>query len=171
MWFLRLALDHIWGCSWGHVCLIWLQFSDNVGMILLSIWYSHKKKVEVNQFTKNSSFQVYENLWITLYILGVYMFTCYMPGSMRSFLSAWKWYISRNSFIVTGQAKNLATERDSLGQPKSGTRQARTGRDRPGQPKSGTRRKTKWDRAKKKTFKIGKGWPKTEKEVLKQERM
>ena len=66
MWFQRLTMDHVLGCSWGHVCLIWLQFSDNVGMILLSIWYSHKKKVEVNQLTKNSSFQVYENLWITL---------------------------------------------------------------------------------------------------------
>ena len=29
--------------SWSHVWLIWLRFSDNVGMILFFIWYFNKK--------------------------------------------------------------------------------------------------------------------------------
>ena len=27
-------MDYVWSCCWGHVCLIWLKFSDNVGIIL-----------------------------------------------------------------------------------------------------------------------------------------
>ena len=38
-----MTLDHVWGCSWCHVCLISLKFSDNVGMILFFIWYFLKK--------------------------------------------------------------------------------------------------------------------------------
>ena len=38
-----MTSDHLWGCSWGHAWLIWLEFSDNVGMIPIFIWYLFKK--------------------------------------------------------------------------------------------------------------------------------
>ena len=46
--------------NWPHI-----TFSDNVGMILFSFGIS-SKFFEMNQFTTNSLFQVYENLWLTL---------------------------------------------------------------------------------------------------------
>ena len=57
MWFYRLTSDHVWGCSWGHVCLIWLQFSDNVGMILFFIWYFLKKKLRWTSSPKTDHFK------------------------------------------------------------------------------------------------------------------
>ena len=30
---LTMALENIWGCNWGQTLLIWLKFSENVGII------------------------------------------------------------------------------------------------------------------------------------------
>ena len=38
LYILRMASDHILGCSWGHNWLIWMKFSKNLGMIPLKIW-------------------------------------------------------------------------------------------------------------------------------------
>ena len=37
LYFLRMASDHVLGCSWGHTLLIWMKFSENVGMIPIKI--------------------------------------------------------------------------------------------------------------------------------------
>ena len=65
---------------------------------------------------------------------------------------------------TTGQAKNLAKGQDGPGQPKFGTGRARTARIQ-----NGTRDKT--GQSRKGHSKTGKGCSKTEKNVLKQERM
>ena len=39
LYILRMASDHILGCSWGHTWLIWLKFSENVGMIPIKICF------------------------------------------------------------------------------------------------------------------------------------
>ena len=39
LYFLRMAWDHVLGCSWGHTLLIWMKFSENVGMIPIEICY------------------------------------------------------------------------------------------------------------------------------------
>ena len=33
LYILRMASDHVWGRSWGHTCLFWMKFSENVVMI------------------------------------------------------------------------------------------------------------------------------------------
>ena len=62
-----MTSDHIWGCSWGHLWLILLKFSDNVGMMLFFFWCSLKKKLRSTSSPENSSFKVSENLLRTLY--------------------------------------------------------------------------------------------------------
>ena len=37
LYFSKTALDHVLGCSWGHTWLIWMKFSENVGMIPIKI--------------------------------------------------------------------------------------------------------------------------------------
>ena len=37
LYFLRMASDHVLGCSWGHTLSIWMKFSENVGMIPIKI--------------------------------------------------------------------------------------------------------------------------------------
>ena len=37
LYFLRMASDHILGCSWGHTWSIWLKFSEIVGMMPIKI--------------------------------------------------------------------------------------------------------------------------------------
>ena len=32
-----MALDHVLGCSWGHTCLFWMKFSENVVIIPIGI--------------------------------------------------------------------------------------------------------------------------------------
>ena len=32
-----MASNHVLGCSWGHTCLFWMKFSENVGMIPIKI--------------------------------------------------------------------------------------------------------------------------------------
>ena len=39
LYILRMASDHVLGCSWGHTWLIWMKFSENVGMIPIKICY------------------------------------------------------------------------------------------------------------------------------------
>ena len=40
LYILRMASDHVLGCSWGHTLSIWMKFSENVGMIPIKICYS-----------------------------------------------------------------------------------------------------------------------------------
>ena len=37
LYILRMASDHVLGCSWGHNWLIWMKFSENVAMIPIKI--------------------------------------------------------------------------------------------------------------------------------------
>ena len=37
LYILRMASDHVWGRSWGHTCLFWMKFSENVVMIPIKI--------------------------------------------------------------------------------------------------------------------------------------
>ena len=37
LYILRMASDHVLGCSWGHTWLIWMKFSENVGIIPIKI--------------------------------------------------------------------------------------------------------------------------------------
>ena len=37
LYILRMASDHILGCSWGHNWLIWIKFSENVAVIPIKI--------------------------------------------------------------------------------------------------------------------------------------
>ena len=39
LYILRMASDHVLGCSWGHNWSIWMKFSENVGMIPIKICY------------------------------------------------------------------------------------------------------------------------------------
>ena len=39
LYILRMASDHVLGCSWGHTWLIWMKFLENVGMIPIKICY------------------------------------------------------------------------------------------------------------------------------------
>ena len=39
LYILRMASDHVLGCSWGHTLSIWMKFSENVGMIPIEILY------------------------------------------------------------------------------------------------------------------------------------
>ena len=39
LYILRMASDHVLSCSWGHTWLIWMKFSENVGMIPIKICY------------------------------------------------------------------------------------------------------------------------------------
>ena len=57
-----MTLDHVWGCSWCHVCLISLKFSDNVGMILIFIWYFLKKKLRWTSSPKTVHFKCMKTL-------------------------------------------------------------------------------------------------------------
>ena len=38
LYILRMTSDHVVGCSWYHAWLIWMKFSENVGMIPIKIW-------------------------------------------------------------------------------------------------------------------------------------
>ena len=121
-----MTTDHVWGCSWGHLWLILSKFLDNVGMMLFFIWYSHKKKIEINQFTKNSSFKVSENqnCWkLITYPVNVganhvnsrklfrLLLTCSFYGHICSH--------SRGSQMVWGLYEQSPRERPSLADPKS----------------------------------------------------
>ena len=37
LYILRMASNHVLGCSWGHTWLIWMKFSENVGIIPIKI--------------------------------------------------------------------------------------------------------------------------------------
>ena len=37
LYILRMASNHVLGCSWGHTCLFWMKFSENVVMIPIKI--------------------------------------------------------------------------------------------------------------------------------------
>ena len=39
VYILKMASDHVLGCSWGHIWIIWMKFSENVGMIPIKICY------------------------------------------------------------------------------------------------------------------------------------
>jgi hypothetical protein len=39
LYILRMASDRVLGCSWGHTWIIWMNFSENVGMIPIKICY------------------------------------------------------------------------------------------------------------------------------------
>ena len=39
VYILRMASDHVLGCSWGHTWLISMKFSENVGMIPIKTCY------------------------------------------------------------------------------------------------------------------------------------
>ena len=39
VWSNLLASNHIIGWSWGHTWLIWMKFSENVGVISVKIWH------------------------------------------------------------------------------------------------------------------------------------
>ena len=64
MWFWRLASNHVWGCSRGNVWLIWLKFSDNVGMILVFIWYSHQKILRPPSSPQTAHLKCLKTYWL-----------------------------------------------------------------------------------------------------------
>ena len=64
MWFWRLASNYVWGCSRGNVWLIWLKFSDNVGMILVFIWYSHQKILRPPSSPQKAHLKCLKTYWL-----------------------------------------------------------------------------------------------------------
>ena len=64
MWFWRLASNYVWGCSRGNVWLIWLKFSDNVGMILVFIWYSHQKILRPPSSPQTAHLKCLKTYWL-----------------------------------------------------------------------------------------------------------
>ena len=39
VYILKMASDHVLGCSWGHIWIIWMKFSENVGVMPIKICY------------------------------------------------------------------------------------------------------------------------------------
>ena len=64
MWFWRLASNHIWGCSRGNLWLIWIRFSDNVGMTLVFIWYSHQKFLRPPSSPQTAHLKCLKTYWL-----------------------------------------------------------------------------------------------------------
>ena len=64
MWFWRLASNHVWGCCRGNDWLIWLKFSDNVGMILVFIWYSHQKILRPPSSPQTAHLKCLKTYWL-----------------------------------------------------------------------------------------------------------
>ena len=54
LYFLRMASDHVLGCSWGHTLSIWMKFSENVGMIPIKICNFLQFFNHMNQWATNS---------------------------------------------------------------------------------------------------------------------
>ena len=64
MWFWRLASNYVWGCSRGNVWLIWLKFSDNMGIILVFIWYSHQKFLRPPSSPQTAHLKYLKTYWL-----------------------------------------------------------------------------------------------------------
>ena len=78
MWFWRLASNYVWGCSRGNVWLIWLKFSDNVGMILVFIWYSHQKILRPTSSPQTAHLKCLKTYWLRCISLHFWQFVvCY----------------------------------------------------------------------------------------------
>ena len=56
LYILRMASDHVLGCSWGHTWLIWMKFSENVGMISIKNLVFNAKYFHMKQWSTNDTF-------------------------------------------------------------------------------------------------------------------
>ena len=59
-----MTSDHVLGSSYGHLWLISQKISDNVGMTLLNIWYSHKKNLRSTSSPKTAHLKCLKTYWL-----------------------------------------------------------------------------------------------------------
>ena len=78
---MRLTSDHVWGCRSSHALLIWLKLSDNVEMILIFIWYFHKKNLRSNNSPQTAHSKCLKTYWLPCkkFILNVQISWFLMP--------------------------------------------------------------------------------------------
>ena len=63
VYILRMASDHVLGCSRGHTLSIWMKFSENVGMIPIKIWYLMQFVLTWTNLAQMAHFRRMKTFW------------------------------------------------------------------------------------------------------------